>query len=100
MNKYIIPQAFTEYIQGVSKGSMNRVLMFMLGLTICIIAVIVAPKLNVQNILAVTGLVTTLGGLLLTLAGFSMSAKKADIANAPTNQNTLVAPTPVKPAGE
>ena len=87
--KTIIGQAFMEYVQGVYKGSMNRLLMFVFGITACAVALIAiwTCGLNSGNIASVIGLVGTIISPIFILGGFSMVSKNTDIKNSIPNPN-------------
>jgi len=95
-NNYVFIQIFTEYVQGVFKGSMNRTLMFMFGTTACVCAVMaltIIMRGGKDVIVEVIGLIGALVSPIFVLGGFSMTSKNVDIKNTIANPN-LLPPTP------
>ncbi len=83
MNKNTFTQAFLEYVNGVYKGSMNRVCAFVIVLTICIIAILcVVLKRDIPE-----GFVAQSLALVVALIGASTTSKIADIRNDKPNPN-------------
>jgi hypothetical protein len=83
MTKYIFFQAFTETLNGVTKGSMNRFLAFAIGLTACFVFV----YSSIKNQPVPDATLIEFFGFAAALLGLSAYAKGVDLKSTTPNPN-------------
>lgn len=93
MNKTVFTQFFQEYLNGIWKGSMNRLLAFIIILAICFVVIwCVIHGSEVPN-----SPIVELLSFVAVLLGLSWDAKTTDIKSTTPNPNL---PAPIQPPAQ